>query len=144
MKKLILIFSLTITLSSCSQSEENNEIENSIYGTWQLTERTANNVDGTPNDWESISNGYKITFNKDFSYESEIEPSNCNEVSSSVYNLRNESGSNILEITISCVDPNITFESKDSYTIEDATFLIISPIEPACPEGCAFKYKKIE
>lgn len=136
--------SLVFTLGSCSQSEENNEIENSIYGTWQLIERKAGNVDGTPNDWESISNGYKITFNENSSYESEIEPSNCNEVSSSVYNLRNESEINILEITILCVDPNTTFESKDSYIIEDATFLILTPIEPECFEGCAFKYKKIK
>lgn len=133
------------TINSCSQqNEDNTDVESNIYGTWQLIEQTTNNIDGSPNDWEQVRNGYKITFNRDFSYESEIYPSNCNEVSSSVYNLINEPDGNLLEITISCVNPNTTFESKDFYSIEGSTFLIRSPIEPPCPEGCAFKFKKIE
>lgn len=144
MKNLILIFSLVVTVYSCSQNKENSHSENSIYGTWQLIERTANNYDGTINNWEQIENGYKITFNEDFSYESEISPSECNEISNSSFVIVNESSINTIEITINCNNPDISFESKDYYTFEDSSHLILNPIEPACPEGCSFKYKKIE
>ena len=144
MKNLILVFSLIIVTNSCSQSDENKQIENSIYGTWQLSDRTANNVDGTPNDWEQVENGYKITFNEDFSYNSEIYPNDCNEISSSTYITQSEEEINILEIIIICNNQSETFKSKYSYTFENSTHLILNPIEPVCPEGCVFKYKKIE
>ena len=144
MKNLILIFNLIIVASSCSQSDENKQIENSIYGTWQLSERTANNVDGTPNDWEQIENGYKITFDENFSYKSEIKPTDCNEIISSTYITQSEEEINILEVTITCNNQSKTFKSKYSYTFENSTHLILNPIEPVCPEGCVFKYKKIE
>lgn len=131
-------------VSGCDKSEENNDTENSIYGTWQLTKRTANDFDGSPNDWEQVENGYTIIFNEDYSYESEINPSDCNEIGSSVYLVQNEGEVNILEISITCINPDMVFESTFSYAFEDATNLILTPIEPACPEGCAFKYKKIE
>lgn len=142
MKILILIFSV-IVLVSCSKSEENNPPENSIYGTWQLIERTANNVDGSPNGWEQVENGYKITFNEDFSYEAEINPANCNEVDRSIYLLENEPELNIIKTTITCINPEASFQSTHSYTFERAGHLILKPIEPACAEGCAFKFRKI-
>jgi len=51
---------------------------------------------------------------------------------------------NILEITIECTNPDTVFESQDSYSFENSNYLILRPIEPECPEGCAFKYKKLE
>jgi len=142
MKNFILILSLVIIVGGCSNSEENSDTLYSINGTWQLTKSTANNVDGTPNDWEQVENGYKITFNQDFSYESEINPTDCNEIGSSLYIVDSEE--NLLETSITCSNPDIVFESTFSYSFENATILILSPIEPACPEGCAFMYRKIE
>lgn len=144
MKKLVFMYILLIAVSSCSQSDENKPIENSIYGTWQLSERTANNVDGTPSDWEQIENGYKITFNNDFSYISEIYPTDCNEISNSTYIIQSEEEINILEITIVCNNQSKTYTSKYSYTFENSNLLILNPIEPDCDEGCLFKYRKIE
>ncbi|SKB35215.1 hypothetical protein SAMN05660776_0640 [Salegentibacter holothuriorum] len=143
MKNIGLIFSIIITLASCSKSEQDNPTDNSINGTWQLIERTANNTDGSPNAWEQVENGYKITFNEDFTYESEINPTNCNEVVESIYLLENESELNIIEITITCINPEISFQSTDSYTFDKNGHLILKPIEPVCPEGCAFKFRKI-
>ncbi|WP_445730886.1 hypothetical protein [Mariniflexile sp.] len=144
MKNLVLILILMIAISSCSQSDENKPIKNSIVGSWQLIERTANNANGTPNEWEQIEDGYIITFNQDSTYESEISPSECNEIDNSSYFVQNQSEENILEINITCINPNMVFESKYSYSFESANHLVMIPIEPACDEGCSFKYRKVE
>ncbi|MFD1614136.1 hypothetical protein [Gelatiniphilus marinus] len=143
MKNLVLMLSLTLAIGSCSQNEENIQTDASVYGTWQLIKSTANNVDGSPSGWQQVENGYKIIFNKDFSYESEIHPSDCNGISSSTYAVQNEPGNSTIETTIVCDNPNKTFKSKHSYSFEDATYLILTPIEPSCPEGCAFMFKKV-
>lgn len=144
MKKLILISVLLIAVNSCSQSSEKEQAEGSIAGTWQLVEERYGNFDGSSGNWEQIENGRLITFNADLSYEPEITPSNCGEVNSSSYFLQNNSEMNILEITIECTNPDTVFESQDSYSFENSNYLILRPIEPECPEGCAFKYKKLE
>lgn len=133
-----------IAVSSCSQSNEKEQVKVSIIGTWQLVEEKYGNFDGGSGDWEQVENGRLITFNADLSYEPEITPSNCGEVNSSTYFLKNNSEMNVLEITIECTNPDSVFESQDSYSFENSTHLILRPIEPTCPEGCAFKYKKLE
>ncbi|GGW93564.1 hypothetical protein [Salegentibacter mishustinae] len=144
MRNIVLIFSILITLVSCSKNEKDNPTDNSINGTWQLIGRTANNVDGSPNDWEQVENGYKITFNEDFTYESEISPANCNEIDSSIYLIENESELNIIETTITCINPEVFFQSTHSYSFDKNGHLNLKPIEPGCPEGCTFKFRKIE
>lgn len=144
MKKLLLISVLLIAVISCSQSSEKEQVDGSIIGTWQLVEERYGNFDGSSGNWEQVENGRLITFNTDLSYEPEITPSNCGEVSSSTYFLNNSSEINVLEITIECTNPDTVFESQDYYSFENSIYLILRPIEPACPEGCAFKYKKME
>ncbi|MDX1700426.1 MAG: hypothetical protein R3250_07400, partial [Melioribacteraceae bacterium] len=75
---------------------------------------------------------------------SEISPTNCNEIDSSIFLLENESNLNIVETTITCINPDAFFQSTNSYTFDKNGDLILKPIDPPCPEGCAFKFTQIE
>ena len=166
MKNMILILLMLFFAIGCSEEEPKQQLKiPSIYGTWQLVEAWYFDI-ANPNNtnWGKVSNGYKITFNKDLSYEPEIKPYDCNEISSSVFVVQNDSEINtesekdilnfigvavhdnseinILETTITCTSSDITFKSKSIYVFQDATHLILIPIEPTCPEGCARKFKK--
>lgn len=149
MKNIVLIFSLVITVSSCSQSEEinDNDMENSIYGTWQLTKRTANNPNGTPNDWENLSNGFILKFENDLKFESNESTICQNSLNEGVFSLSTAENStkDVVEITINNCDsnPNGSFIRAFYYSFNDNDLILI-PKDPACDEGCAFKYEKIE
>ena len=140
---MILILSFFFLITGCEKEKETDPQENSIYGTWQLIKRTSNNSDGSPNDWVSVSNGYSITFEEDLSYKSEINPLDCNEIYSSTFEIRKESENKVLEIEITCTNPNLVFRSKSNYSFIDSNNLILIPTEPACDEGCKSLYSKI-
>lgn len=124
-----------IAVSSCSQSEEKPDLEGSIVGTRQLVETRYNDVDETLGNWEQVENGREITFNEDMSYDSEINLSDCGDINASTYLTQNSSEMNILDIIITCDNPDMVFKSKDSYAYGDTNHLILKPIEPACPEA---------
>lgn len=56
MKNIFLILTSFLFATGC-RGDEAKQQENSIYGTWRLTKRTANNANGSPNDWENVYNG---------------------------------------------------------------------------------------
>ncbi|MDG1685250.1 MAG: hypothetical protein P8H63_04365 [Flavobacteriaceae bacterium] len=143
MKTMFLLFTFFFFASSCGEEKQTEPQESSIYGTWQLIKQTANNADGSPNGWQDIKDGRTITFNENLTYKSEITPHDCNEITTSTFEIRKESEIKALEIIIMCINPNMTFKSQYSYSFQDSTKLILVPIEPACVEGCAFLYKKI-
>ena len=167
MKTMILILSMLFLVTGCNEEKVNEQQENSIYGTWQLVEAWYFDI-ANPNNtnWGRVSNGYKLTFNKDLSYKPEIKPYDCNEISSSVFVVQNDSEINTdskkyilnligvavqdnleintLETTIICNDSTIIFKTKDIYLFKDVTHLILIPIEPSCPEACAFLFNKID
>lgn len=142
MKTMILILSILLLTTGCSEDETVQQ-ENSILGTWQLIETKFNDANGAGR-WEPFEIGRIIIFNQDLSYESEIYPTDCGGINSSTYRIQNESEINVVEITITCVNPNMVFESTDSFSFDENSNLILIPIEPECPEGCAFKYEKVE
>jgi len=144
MKNLILTVSIIFVLNSCSQSNENNNFDNSIYGTWHLTKRTANNVDGTASEWENINNGFIITFKNDFKYESNESTICQNNLNEGVFSLSKDDNStnDVVEIIINNCDnnPNGAFVRSFYYSFNEND-LILTPKDPSCDEGCDFLYR---
>ena len=69
--------------------------------------------------------------NEDFSYESEISPTNCNEIDSSIFLLENESNLNIVETTITCINPDAFFQSTNSYTFDNYSSINAEALVPS-------------
>jgi len=145
MKNLILTVSIIFALNSCSQSNEINNFDNSIYGTWHLTKRTANNVDVTASEWENVSNGFIITFNNDFKYESNESTICQNNLNEGIFSLSKvgNSTNDVVEIIISNFDNNSngTFVRSFYYSFNEND-LILTSKDPSCDEGCAFLYRR--
>ncbi len=129
MKSIILILSMFLSLTSCSDDDTKSQ-ETSIIGTWQLIETYGSDGGSNPQ-WTSVDNGYIYTFNNDGSVISDRFTCNGN------YTL----SSNQITITFDCTDSqfNLTYE----YLFENEK-LILTPVLSNCDEGCGEKYKKIE
>lgn len=138
MKTLILLFSLMIAVSSCNQSDENPQVENSIYGTWKLIETYNGTGGGTPQ-WSSVSDGYIYTFKNDNTFTS----NRFNECSSGTYEL---TPSNLI-LTFDCEGFNTGIESPSGTFFENYAFgegyLFLTPTYLNCDEGCSNKFNKI-
>ena len=146
MKNMIIILSVFFFITGCNE-EQVKQQENSIFGTWKLIKRTANNINGTANDWENINNGFTLNFKNDFVYESNestICQNNLNEGSFSL-NKTEDDLKDILEIIIKNCDNNTngTFVREFYYRFSNNN-LILEPKEPACDEGCGFLYEKVD
>ena len=144
MKTLILISSIFFFITGCSEKETKQQ-ENSIYGTWGLSKRTANNANGSPNDWESVNNGFLLQFEEGLRFESNestICQNNLNEGIFSISTIENEI-KDVIEITINNCDnsPNGSFIRVFYYSFSKSDLILI-PKEPACDESCAFLYTK--
>ncbi len=134
MKNLILLFSIILSFVSCSQNDENKTQDNSIIGTWKLTERIGTGSDGLAT-WISVneSETYTYLFEKDGT------------VTNSLYNC-----SGNYELNQSRTIINIIYNCNNSQTLNsfNLTFeknnLILSPNPNPCEEGCAGKFMKIK
>ena len=168
MKNMILIFSMLITLSSCSddstdcnatnaccsddstdKQESSDKRENPLIGAWQLIRRTANNIDGSPNNWENIDNGHNIFFREHLNYESNEFTACENNINQGIFKLNQVSNDNIIKNVVEIVINNCQNKSSGIfvrlfYYSFNKNDLVLVPKEPACPEGCAFLYKKME
>lgn len=140
MKNLILLFSLILSFSSCSQNEEEKINDNSIVGTWELIESFVNTSMENNGEWKPIENGYIYTFNLDGTFYSNKFP----ECTQGTYNLTDV----LLTLEFNCNDfssgffetPKGTF--VESYRIRNNE-LFLSPRYIFC-EGCSWKFKKVE
>ena len=133
MKNLILLFSLILSFSSCSQNEEEKINDNSIVGTWKLIEKIESGNDGLPI-WKPVSDtqSYTYTF-----YEKGLITNsryNCN--GTYVFN-----SSNSLHIDFECNDGKINGDFNFKFTNKN---LVLTPNPNTCDEGCDEKFKKIE
>ena len=61
--------SILFFITGCSE-EETKQQENSIYGTWQLTEQWLGNVGDTSVNWANVSNGYTMSLTRNNSFSS--------------------------------------------------------------------------
>ena len=105
MKKLLLMLAICFFILGCSE-EETKQQEQSIYGSWRLTKRTANNADGSSNDWEHVNNGFILKFHESLSFESNestICQNNLNKGMFSISTIENEA-KDIVEVSIDNCD----------------------------------------
>jgi len=140
MKNLILLC-IALSLNSCSQNDENQKNENSIYGTWKLV-AVYSNVGNGENEWNSVDNGYTYIIDTDNSFES----TKYNECSSGKIEV------NAITNTLSFIfDCNNFYPCEENSGICKEYFsiakgnLILSSAYQNCDEGCPqFKFEKIK
>ncbi len=125
---LISLF-LSSLLSSCNSDDKNNN-DNSIIGTWKLIESYGS--DGTQGSWTTIDDGHSYTFNLD------------NMISSDKYScvgnyIINEELEYSLSIVFNC--QNIEFNGSYQFEFENGQLVLYgNPI--SCDEGCGEKYER--
>ncbi len=146
MKNMYLILTMLFLFTGCNE-EESKQQENSIYGTWQLTKRTGNNADDTPNDWENVNNGFILKFEDNLTFESNESTICENSLNTGEFSLSttNNDTKDIIEITINNCDSSSNGSFiRVFYYYFNGSDLVLVPKEPACDEGCAFLYNKTE
>jgi len=139
MKSLVLLFSIVLSFSSCSQNDERENLYDSIIGTWKLTEVLSSDGGSNPQ-WVKIENGYTYTFNKDSSFIS----NRFDECQSGNFSI----SSDHLILNYDCENFTTGIESpagtfKENYiNINDE--IILKPTYLGCFEGCGNKFIKIQ
>ncbi len=129
MKFTILILSIFLSLTSCSDDEAKSQ-ENSLLGTWKLIETYGSDGGSSPQ-WTTVNNGYSYSFNANNSLIS--NRFTCNG------NYQENSNSNV-HIQFNCTDSQ--FDLSYNYVIENG-YLILTPSSANCDEGCGEKYQKV-
>ena len=130
MKNLILLFSLILFFSSCSQNEEEKNSDNSIVGIWKLIEFYSSDGGSNPQ-WRTIENGYTYTFyNNDIVKSSKYECDGAFSISNSIVHLA-------FDCNNSKINGNFDFKFIEKN-------LILTPNPNTCFEGCNEKFMKIQ
>ena len=134
---MFLILSIFFFPTGCSEDETKQQ-ENSIYGTWKLTQSFV--VDGVSGSWKDIENGFIITLNKNNTFSS----NKFRECSIGTYSIN--TNNNKITFKYNCY--NFTpCESNSSKCVEffvfENQFLKFTPEYSSCIEGCGEKFKKI-
>ncbi len=152
MKNMNLLLSIVLFIASCGEEEITKQQKNSIYGTWRLTASTSNNVDGSPrNGWQEINYDYDVILNfkenlRFESSESNVCRNNLNEGTFSLSTIVDgkDETTNVLEISINNCDrrPDGSFVRVFHYSFIENDLILI-PVDPACDEGCAFRYSRV-
>ncbi|MBI6117261.1 hypothetical protein [Salegentibacter maritimus] len=139
MKNIILLISLATTIISCSQNDEDDPIEETIYGTWKLIE-TYNGSGANNSQWKTIDDGYIYTFKKDNTFSS----NRFNECSEGTFEIND---SNLI-LKFNCIEFNTGIEPSPGVFIENYAFgenyLFLTPTYLNCDEGCSNKFEKIK
>lgn len=140
MKNLILLFSMILSISSCSKDSEDRMNNNSILGTWKLSSSFINTSLENDGEWKQIENGYKYIFKSDGTFYSD-RFKECVEGSYHLTDLKITLIYNCPDFTSNLGEnPKGTFVEK--YRIEDNE-LFMSPDYIFC-EGCLWKFKRIQ
>lgn len=136
MKNMILILAVFLFITGCNEKEIKQQ-ENSIYGTWKLTEEYI--VSGVNGKWTEIQNGYTFS----------IEPNNTfssTEFQECTQGVVDISKTQIVfkyacdGFTAGIETPAGEFSYKYSF-VENK--LSISPDFLSCDEGCGYRFSKI-
>lgn len=132
MKNFILLFSLILSFSACSQNDEEKINDNSIVGTWKLIEKVGSGTDGLPS-WQIVheEKSYNYIFMEDgVVFNSQF---NCNGTFEIL-------SSNTLSMKFDCdygkINGIFDFKFENQY-------LILNLNPNTCLEGCAEKFIKI-
>lgn len=138
MKNIILIFSMLLSLTSCSDDAVKAQ-ETSIAGTWKLIETYGSDGTGNPQ-WTTVDNGYTYTFSSKGSFTS----TRFAECSTGTYQIT----SSTLTLTYDCDGFGTGIESPAGTFVENIAFddgkIILTPTYLTCIEGCGFKFEKVK
>ena len=150
MKNMFLILTIFFFITGCGE-EEAKQQETSIYGTWQIKESRYNDGEGSK-EVDKVSNGHTKTFRKNNTY-STTKFVHCQSdgLANGSFSLGTYShydySYNFVEVSFSCTNKNgetIKYEEATKYTYRfENEYLILSPHDNPCHEGCSFKYKRV-
>lgn len=135
MKNVFLIFSMLFIATNCGQ-EETKQKENSIYGTWKLTEEYI--VLGVNGNWTQIQNGYTFSIESNNTFSS-TEFQECMkgvvDISETQIVFKYECDS----FTTGIESPEGEFSYKYSFV---GNKLSLIPNFMNCDEGCGYRFSK--
>jgi len=123
-------FLLALLVAFCTEEESHDE-NLTIVGRWKLVEQEIGI--GSPGKWESVDNGHVFEFKADKSF----NVSSHRDCETGTYELTGDT----LHLSYNCKG----HESEAAYRLEtDNPFIILSPVQPICIEGCRYKYEKVK
>lgn len=138
LKNRVLLILLGFILFSCTKDNEAEVQENSLLGSWQLTQVYTNPGAGA-GDWANVENGYIYTFsgNGNF-YSTRFDDCTYGTFSSEA---------NLLTLDYECDGFTAGIEDPEGVLVEEFVFesglLVLNPTYLHCIEGCGFKFRKI-
>ena len=143
MRCIQILVLVVISLLGCSKNDENDIITNdSIIGQWQLIEQWLGDISSDSVEWGEVVNGYTMTFLNDGLYSSNEFTVCQNNLNSGSYSLSGSESIRLVETSFLCESSNDFLTRVYIYNFE-GEFLMISPHSNPCPEGCSFKFKRI-
>jgi len=138
MKPIILILSMLLSFTSCSDDDTKSQEEN-FLGTWKLIETYGSDGGSNPQ-WTIVDNGYTYTFSNDGTFSS----TRFTECTTGTYDVSN----NTITLDYSCVGFDTGVENPPGTFVENYNFengnIILTPTYMNCIEGCGYKFEKIE
>lgn len=138
MKQLILILSMLLSFTSCSETVNPKEQDTSIVGTWQLIEVYGSDGGSNPQ-WTPVEDGYTYTFKSDSTFSS----NRFNECEIGTYSTNQDQ----LTLNYSCDGFTTGIEGSEGTFVEnfkiENSLMFLSPTYMSCIEGCDNKFKKI-
>lgn len=138
MKPIILILSMLLSFTSCSDDDTKSQ-EESFLGTWKLIETYGSDGGSNPQ-WTIVDNSYTYTFSNDGTFSS----TRFTECTTGTYDVSN----NTITLDYSCVGFDTGVENPSGTFVENYNFengnIILTPTYMNCIEGCGYKFEKIE
>ena len=140
MKTKILIITFLFFIEGCSQKKDVQIGDNSIIGTWKLVEFLYSV--GTPQGswWGTVEDSYSYTYT--FKVDGTFTSTRFLECTYGTYSLSNLT----LKLNFGCNSFERTIIEEVKFNVTGITgtgLLYLYPIDPACDEGCAAKFKRI-
>ena len=138
--KSLYVILIVILITSCTQDD--TPINDSLFGKWQLIEKYDG---GSPKPNQAVENGYIMNLNTDFTVSTTNPtigcPENYDHLNGTFETTTNDKGK-LLSIELTCGNSSMNIEYY--YGVDSKGFLVITPKESTCDEGCSSKFKRIE
>ncbi len=135
-----IIFSIILVFPfiSCSIENEEEKVENSLIGTWQLVQ-TFEYTQAGPGNWNDVEDGYTYKFSQN----GEFYSTRFEECTSGVFSI----DSNLLTMEYGCNEFATGIEDPEGVVVEDFIFvdgeLFMNPAYQTSIEGFITKFKKV-
>lgn len=137
MKALYAVLIL-ILITSCKNDDE--PINDSLFGKWQLIEEYDGAIFGS----HPVENGYIMKLNADSTITTTHPTIGCPEnydLLNGTFETTTDNKGKLLIIELTCGSSSLNIGYY--YGVDSKGFLVISPKEPTCDEGCSSKFKRL-